>query len=651
MEDASRWDVPRVGVWLEGLGLGHLVGEFRNNKVDGKLLVSLEKADLKDELEVAALSDRKLLWDRIETLKKGGASTPTPVPAASATAKAGTSPKTGYSSSPASRPASSATTTEPKERDSPMYVPARSAPTASDKCEHCRKLFGISDVPVMLTLPGAARAARLHRACKETWAYNNAKLCKHCKKPMTVDVTVLTGGFGKAEVHPECVGAYERRHGGSDPARSPAVTPAQAVFDPAAATGSCEHCHRRFTVADNAIKLTLPGASRAAELHPACKQLWSETHAKRCDFCHEPMPTDITTLTGAFGTAEVHPTCVGLYESRLRGEPTRPAKKSPSAGPSRSPKSTPSTSPKGASKAGSGRCEHCHKQFTDYDDAILLTLPGAARAAELHAHCKTSWSREHAKKCAFCHEAMIRDITTLSGRWGTAELHPDCVKGYENLNLHTKGTNERCSHCHRAFKDGEVANVVTLPGDQKTGKLHTECQNAWMLMQAKLCEHCSKPMPTDVTTLSGTWGEADMHPECVKGFKESLARGVAPRKKSPQQPPSISPRGASGSGRVSPMKSPRSDTGKTYDGKMENRCYQCRKTFLASEAVTVLSVSGLFVFVFVFLFLTRRIPTSIKFINALTNNTTHNRPEARRTPSQPMHRRLPPLPWPRLLLV
>ena len=584
MDNPIGWDVDRVGAWLQGLGMGQYKASFASNKVDGKALLSLEKQELKEDLEVAALGDRKALWESIERMQ--------------ARRRSSASPSSHHSSPPppATVPSAAAPPSSSSARDATVYTSVNPV-VATDRCEFCSARFAVSEVPILLTLPGERRAARLHRHCKERWSHANAKKCYHCHLPMTTDVTILTGFFGKVEVHPHCVSPFEKAAAGTTPVGTPSFPPARAASStppapaPVVYAGTCEHCRLPFSAVDNPIKLTLPGATRAAELHPQCKEAWSALNAKKCDHCALAMPQDVTTLTGTFGKAEVHPHCVAAYEASLLDPGFIPhSRGGPRASPTGSPPAhrAASRSP----QSGSGRCEQCRCAFTEYDEAILLTLPGAARAAELHAHCKTSWCRAHAKKCEFCREAMIQDITTLSGRWGTAELHPECVKGFENKHLSTSGTGERCAHCQRAFRDGEVASVVTLPGEVLSHKLHATCQAEWARLAAKLCEHCHTPMPTDVTTLSGAWGAADLHPDCVRAFKDSLAAGVYPSRVA-QSAPSAAATAAAGGAQLRTSSPVRSDRGPLVGASSSSRCYQCRLPFQASEAVTVLSVSGM----------------------------------------------------------
>eukprot|EP01064_Diplonema_japonicum_P015981 TRINITY_DN24021_c0_g1_i1.p1 TRINITY_DN24021_c0_g1~~TRINITY_DN24021_c0_g1_i1.p1 ORF type:complete len:589 (+),score=138.05 TRINITY_DN24021_c0_g1_i1:35-1801(+) len=526
-EVPSKWSVDRVCLWLDGGGLGQLAPIFIKNKIDGKVLMSLTKTDLRDELEIDALSDRKQLWDRLDILQRKKAS-PVSVPAIS----------------PKAAPAGGGYRSVSPMKD-------------LDRCEECFKMFGVADVPVIFKLPGAQRSAQLHSRCKDSWARRNAKPCQQCHKLMVTDITTLTGPFGKAELHPECVRSFENKQRDRVPSSSTPVN-----FTTGGQGGRCEYCMAKFAPGDTPILLTLPGALRAAELHPHCKQPWAKMHSKKCDQCGEAMPTDITTLSGAFGKAEVHPECVASYETSLQNG-VRPSSSSPKPFGS-APPSPSHTAPRTSLPAPpQGKCEHCFRPFESYDKPILLTLPGASRHAELHPHCKTLWSRAHAKKCDFCGEAMITDITTLTGAWGTAELHPGCVSGYEKTKNNATRSSEpgmdKCTYCGVSFRDGETASVVTLPGGSATAKLHPSCRNSWSLANAKKCAHCRRPMPTDVTTLTGAWGSADVHPDCVASFK---AAG-----KFPEKSPSTSPQ--------------------------KSQCYHCQRPFSVKEPMTILELADL----------------------------------------------------------
>eukprot|EP00659_Diplonema_papillatum_P007667 gene7667-11760_t len=173
----SAWSVDRVCSWLADNGLSHLDSCFRRNRVDGRALMSLTKGDLKDELCIEALGDRKALWDRLEILSHRRTSVGLPFDRVA-------------SSSPV--PVVS------------TYASPTPSSASGDRCEHCFKLFSLSDVPILLTLPGASRAAQLHSYCKEAWARRHAKQCGYCYEPMTTKITTLTGSFGKVELHPEC---------------------------------------------------------------------------------------------------------------------------------------------------------------------------------------------------------------------------------------------------------------------------------------------------------------------------------------------------------------------------------------------------------------------------------------------------------------
>eukprot|EP00756_Hemistasia_phaeocysticola_P048381 Hpha_TRINITY_DN2280_c0_g1::TRINITY_DN2280_c0_g1_i1::g.25403::m.25403 len=72
MSSVRDWTVEDVVGWLQRLSLGHLEESFQSNVVDGATLLELEKKDLKDELEIVSLPDRKALWHSIEELKASG---------------------------------------------------------------------------------------------------------------------------------------------------------------------------------------------------------------------------------------------------------------------------------------------------------------------------------------------------------------------------------------------------------------------------------------------------------------------------------------------------------------------------------------------------------------------------------------------------
>eukprot|EP01006_Ploeotia_vitrea_P006278 TRINITY_DN12705_c0_g1_i1.p1 TRINITY_DN12705_c0_g1~~TRINITY_DN12705_c0_g1_i1.p1 ORF type:complete len:604 (+),score=64.79 TRINITY_DN12705_c0_g1_i1:44-1855(+) len=62
------WSIDQVSRWLQSISQGELVDTFVQNEVDGSTLVGLTKEDLKSELEIKRLSDRKAVWDSLNHL-------------------------------------------------------------------------------------------------------------------------------------------------------------------------------------------------------------------------------------------------------------------------------------------------------------------------------------------------------------------------------------------------------------------------------------------------------------------------------------------------------------------------------------------------------------------------------------------------------
>jgi len=58
---ASDWTVKEVAMFVSSLGLGHCLHHFKDNAVDGKMLVELSKKDIQEELCLRPLQARKLL--------------------------------------------------------------------------------------------------------------------------------------------------------------------------------------------------------------------------------------------------------------------------------------------------------------------------------------------------------------------------------------------------------------------------------------------------------------------------------------------------------------------------------------------------------------------------------------------------------------
>eukprot|EP00667_Euglena_gracilis_P020796 EG_transcript_22583 len=67
---ADAWGVQEVCHWLERIGLAQYQGTFRANAVDGTTLLSITAADLKTELEIPVLRDRKVLLAAIDALRQ-----------------------------------------------------------------------------------------------------------------------------------------------------------------------------------------------------------------------------------------------------------------------------------------------------------------------------------------------------------------------------------------------------------------------------------------------------------------------------------------------------------------------------------------------------------------------------------------------------
>ena len=56
----NEWTKGEVSEWLNQIGFGDCIEEFRENNIAGNTLLTLKNSDLK-ELNVAALGDRKIL--------------------------------------------------------------------------------------------------------------------------------------------------------------------------------------------------------------------------------------------------------------------------------------------------------------------------------------------------------------------------------------------------------------------------------------------------------------------------------------------------------------------------------------------------------------------------------------------------------------
>eukprot|EP01059_Diplonema_ambulator_P025396 TRINITY_DN42431_c0_g1_i1.p1 TRINITY_DN42431_c0_g1~~TRINITY_DN42431_c0_g1_i1.p1 ORF type:complete len:245 (+),score=6.15 TRINITY_DN42431_c0_g1_i1:78-737(+) len=194
---------------------------------------------------------------------------------------------------------------------------------------------------------------------------------------------------------------------------------------------------------------------------------------------------------------------------------------------------SPTTSSSSLPRLADYECTYCADTFDSYDKPVEVRLPGTFKQAILHRRCRMPWCRENAKKCDFCKVPMITEKTTLSGGWGVVDVHPECVKGFECANGRrgrlsrstSKHFQESCEQCKVTFRDGETASLVTLPGETRSVKLHPDCAAAWTSTNARRCKHCKNPMSTEMTTLTGPWGNADIHPTCIQEFYKTVRSG------------------------------------------------------------------------------------------------------------------------------
>ncbi|GAQ85691.1 hypothetical protein KFL_002490090 [Klebsormidium nitens] len=68
-ETPSKWTEANVGEWLRAEGLGRLVGAFAEQHIDGSVLLTLKGDELRDELGITSLGDRKRILAAIERLQ------------------------------------------------------------------------------------------------------------------------------------------------------------------------------------------------------------------------------------------------------------------------------------------------------------------------------------------------------------------------------------------------------------------------------------------------------------------------------------------------------------------------------------------------------------------------------------------------------
>ena len=281
-DDPINWTPLQVAAWLDGLGLGGHKALFLLHKVDGRALLSLDKEELRDDLCVNSLGDRRTILSLRDALI---------------------------------------------HRRRRRRTPAAGGDGA---CAACGGRFDDDDagdggdnddVPVMLLLPGADAPACVHARCRAGWARRHARPCAQCALPVTTAAAILTyAGGDDVTVHPGCADAYEERRrprgvgGRTAAAALPPALPLQRLSGGALVVGRCEFCRRGFQSEENVVLLTLPGAARAAELHEACKERWCWLHAKRCAACEKPIVRDLQTLSGAWGEAVLHPECSARFQ-------------------------------------------------------------------------------------------------------------------------------------------------------------------------------------------------------------------------------------------------------------------------------------------------------------------------------------------------
>eukprot|EP01062_Namystynia_karyoxenos_P067170 TRINITY_DN61050_c0_g1_i1.p1 TRINITY_DN61050_c0_g1~~TRINITY_DN61050_c0_g1_i1.p1 ORF type:complete len:437 (+),score=145.84 TRINITY_DN61050_c0_g1_i1:92-1402(+) len=134
MSKADCWTVDDVCALLrqEGIDEGVLAA-FRRNKVDGRTLSGLEKRDLKEELDIAALQDRKRAWEAVCRIKSGTAtSTPTSAPGTTEYMTATSTPTSAARSSADSMPTAAAPSpVAPRPGPLPAHRSPRAAAVAA----------------------------------------------------------------------------------------------------------------------------------------------------------------------------------------------------------------------------------------------------------------------------------------------------------------------------------------------------------------------------------------------------------------------------------------------------------------------------------------------------------------------------------------
>ena len=454
-QSPNTWSTAQVASWLESNQLGHLKSIFVDNKIAGGDLMDLTKPDLKDELNIGALGDRKALWQKIEELKAGGGgAVPESKPTPKAAVKIDIEPPAQLvsgklTSSPPSRYQSEYQSRFGGKNGSPIPSPRRLEPTVTvvtkitGSCEFCYKKFQPADRAIQFTLPGEKRGVMLHPDCKEDWISENARPCGHCKGYM----------------------------------------------------------------ANNIVAVALPGQKVRTEMHIECKNDWIQRNADRCTQCEEPLINECVRLTGPHGEAMLHENCCDIFEKNLQKEMSKKSKErevKPSTGfnpsPRRSPRgSTPLASSKGV-------------------------------------------------KCAECGTSTSEPMVTTSGNWGMVNVHTKCQARFEKKHSRDTGCGTtglgRCEHCLQRFKADDSPVMVKEPKGTRLVHVHSSCKNR---MEAKApgprCEECGKLLGDTVVKITGSFGNAEVHPECSKNYERrvQLNKGKKPPSRASTSP-RVSPR-------------------------------------------------------------------------------------------------------------